>query len=322
MSRKNRTVFVTVLLVAFGLAAAWWICREPSVEGKPLSFWLSELRSEETNQREQASSTLRRAAKRVVPVLAKQLSSSDSPLRRRISRRHIRVGQGGKEIFASGDFARGMAATALGACGDQALTVIPVLVAATNDASAMVSSRALAALVQIRNEPTAAQFINGVTNGGTCIDALKAASVLYALGTNADWIGGQLMARVKKGKDSERFDVINFLCETDIEPPIAWPIILLALQSDSIFKANALNAAIIQLGRNYSTPAWSKRAHQAIVGCLSDTNVNVRANAIAALSISYPQDTNPIPPVVLKSLLADRNPGVRAWAEAFQKRKN
>jgi hypothetical protein len=318
MSRTKRTVFVTVLLVAIASAVAWWSYREPSVEGKPLSFWVSELRSEEATHREQASSILRRDAKRVVPVLAKRLSSSDSPLRTRFSRRHIRVGQGGKEIFASGDFARAMAATALGACGDEAVSVIPVIVAATNDPSALVSSCALAALIQIRNEPVTAQWVNGLTNGRTCIDALKAGSVLYALGTNADWIGSHLVARVKKGTDSERFDLINILCETDIEPSIAWPVILLALESDWIFKANALNATMIQLGRNYSTPAWSKRAQPSIVGCLTDTNVIVRCNAIAALSFSYPRNTNSIPPVVLRSLLADPDPGIRAWAESFQ----
>jgi hypothetical protein len=187
-----------------------------------------------------------------------------------------------------------------------------------NDPSLIVSSHARAALAQVRNEPSDS-FTHELTSGAKSVDALRAASVLYALGTNGNWISAQLIIAAGRSKDSERFDVLNFLCANELEPAVAWPIILLALEDKWRLRANALNAAIIQLGRGSSSAKWRTRAHAAIVGCLADKDVNVKANAIAALSTSYPQDANLVPPTVLNTLANDPNPGIRAWAEALQK---
>src|SRR5262245_7551758 len=111
----------------------------------------------------------------------------------------------------------------------------PELTTASNDSSLIVSSQARAALIRLQSQWSDA-LERELTNSSNCIAAWKPASVLYAWGTNAGWIGSQLIARAAQTKDSERFDLLNFLCETELEPAVAWPLVLLAIESKWVLR--------------------------------------------------------------------------------------
>jgi hypothetical protein len=244
---RRRILFSALLLLVLIFCGVSRVNREPTLAGRPITSWLAELRDDDQSKREAAFDILRSMDAKTVAFLTQRVATPDSPLRRRISLRHLWVGTPSNGIFASLNFERAMAAAALGAGGEKARSAIPALEEAAKNPSVILSAYAQAALIKFQAR-SSDSFVNTLTNTAQPIDALRAASVLLALNTNENWIVNQLKTTLDKSSDSNRLEVLEFLCKDQFEPALAWPMIIFALESSWPFKANAVNAAIVQLG--------------------------------------------------------------------------
>ena len=249
--RNAAKLIATGLFLLLTLAGVqWWVTREPTYSGKPLSHWLLSLRSDDIKVQEEARAVFRNLPKAEVSSLLKILQSSDSRIRRFVDRKHIRVGVAGRgshELLPSGNLLRAMAATALGIVGSNESAVLTALRETATHPSAIIASHSQAALIRITGDPVA-PFLSTFADPAKPIDAIKAASVLYALGTNHQTIASQLTNLVDRSSTSDRFELIEFLCANELEPAVVWPVVLRTLDNVNLgANANALNAAMIHL---------------------------------------------------------------------------
>ena len=317
----KRIAAVAVVGSAGIFALGWWKAAEPKYARKPISYWLNELRSEDDRRQQYSREVFKGMGGEATQYLLDCVRGSDSALRDFFSRWHFGVrridGSGAVELLPSGNLKRAMAATALGLVESNPSAVVPVLTKALEDKSSIVESHARAALIQIQRLPTA-EFQTQLADVNI-VDAIKAASILYSLGTNAAWIASNLTNGFVRGNLGARYDGINYLCANELEAGVAWPIILCCLNDTNLLaRANALNAAIMHLSSGWRTTNWAAQAHTAIIKCFSDPDANVRGNAMAALFL-YPLDPSLVPAATLKQLVNDSNPGIRQWAVGVEK---
>jgi hypothetical protein len=326
LKKKNILRLIAAALIFVSLAISWIAASvsEPSHEAKPLSFWLSDLRSDDLGHQQRARRTLTNLEDNAKHWLIGTLDESDSLVRRVFSRRNIRIGHNwsgeARTMLPSGDYKRAMAATALGMMGPRAETAIPSLIRATKDPSFIVAARSQAALAQIRNETP--QFPEGTPTRMTDFaQFIRAATILSALGTNIAPLHIKIAEGLRNSLLSAQFDLIQFLCAEKLDPSVIGPLLILCLEDPTLheIRGNALNAAMIQLNSPLLTDALKASLRNPIIACLSDTNRNVRLNASMVLSQFYSVDTSVVPASVLQQLSKD--PDLRAWASEILRQR-
>ncbi|MDB6037236.1 MAG: lyase domain protein repeat-containing protein, partial [Verrucomicrobiales bacterium] len=257
--RGKKIILIGGACVLGILLFGWFQRFEPTDRGKPISFWLGELRSEDTQRQQDARKVFREMGGAQIRYLITCVRTPDSRLRQFFSKWHIRVpageGRVGTELLPTGNLKRAMAATALGVIRPVSNEAIQVLFEAADDKSIFVSSHAQAALIQIQNGSVSTILSN--INSSNLIDGIKAASVLYPLQTNSAWIASKLTNALNYSSRSARFDAVQFLCGNELDAGVAWPIILSCLMETNLMsRVNALNAAIIQLTSPSITSNW------------------------------------------------------------------
>jgi hypothetical protein len=313
------------LISLFSLIAYYtWSVREPSGEGESLSFWLNELRSDDPERQQNARRVVSGMGEGTLRWLVDKLDREDSYIRKAVSSRGIRIGRAGtgvaRVVLPSGDYERAMAATALGTMGRSAENAIPSLTRAAKDPSLIVAGRSQAALIQIRNE-TPPYPVGTPTTLIELVGFIKAASVLFALGTNIAPLEIQMAQGLRSARLSAQYDLVQFFSVEKLEPSVIWPLLILCL-GDPAFeepvRANALNAVMVQFNNPLLTGALKARLRGPLIGCLSDTNRNVRLNVSMVLSHCFAVDASFLPAPLLKQLQND--PDLRDWAAEIQKR--
>lgn len=298
---------------------------EPSYQGKLLSFWASQLQESDPIRRQKAHDALIAMGDAATRYLMKWVDHRETSFRKWVFKtlKGISIT---KNWMTSTEMRRANAAIGLGSIGPSAAAAIPSLIRATKDESWIVATRAEAALIQVRQQPspTLAAALSNPANLGNW---LQAASTFSALGSNITPHVAAFLKALPERNLPARFDLIQLLCTKHVEPAVAIPILTGCLKDGEWgIRANTMNAVIVN-AIHYDAGSAKKELwndlNSEVIACLSDTNSSVRGNAIftVMLLIQYQKlDPNfPNLQQVLLQLATDPDPTVRSWVPAVQK---
>ena len=321
MTRNKRRVLLSAMgmtvvagvIVFFGL-------REPRCNGRPISEWIPELVSVDPDRRRAGADVLQEANDSCVAWLIQRMSGSDSRLRSFFSRQNLRVGRPGHmvAVMPSGEYQRGLCATALGIIGPRALEAEPALNAVKSSGSMFTAAAAQAALVRMKLEKYQPD-LKMPNDAAEIRQFVKRLSVLSLLGTNISSMQQELTQSLRTNNVSRGFELVEILCQEKLEPGVVWPLIIALLEDPALsaLRANALNAAMIHLGGEGSAPVWKERVRSPVVQCLIDTNRGVRLNAFAVILNNFPPEPSLIPTGIVKQIVLD--PDIGLWATEMLK---
>jgi HEAT repeat protein len=314
--RAAITILLAVVLCVCLLLV--WLTSEPHYQGKSLSEWIRGLEYENHNPTDEQRAALRAMGEPAVRRLIALLKRHDSPLKRKF----VDYAEDHPEIFNRFIARRYVipesvyhaeAATALGEIGPAAREAIPALTDASNDTDFIISMRARAALMKIREEPIA-PLLAELTNT-TSTNWLRTARTVKYLGTNGEAAVPILVSALRSTNFWVRWHAVWGLEGIASRPDVTVPALIGCLQDkDPDIRRNAIDGL-----------CHFKEAKQEVVpqllSCMGDTNLNVWLGAAFGLEKLLNEDEKRklYVPALVKSLNSPTEI-IRENAKMFLKR--
>jgi len=285
---RVRLHLVILAVATFGLvllARMRW--DEPTISGRPLTYWLYTWRHESNEWPETLPDVLTGMDDRCVTFLVRELGWRPSLLVSRLNyvpSRMINV-----EPFHDGPDYRVSAAVALGILGSRATPAISALEdlahrhnAWESESGTAARGAAIAALVRLRHQPVET-IVARMLNYGD-IDANDYAYALSYLGTNASAAVPLLVKMIEtSADDTVMCRAASSLRAIHSYPELTVPALMSLLTHTNHFVRWHAVCGLESFG-GAARPAWN-----ALVGCLSDPDEGVRQRATNVLQKIDPQ---------------------------------
>jgi HEAT repeat protein len=284
---RKRSIALLTLLAVGVVVAGWEMLRprEPSYNGKPLSYWIDPSARGGHETAAERSAALAAMSGTAVPYLVQRLRWKPSPIVQRLYKQFPRFVP--LMIYEQGNLdPRGAAAHALGELGPLASNAIPDLTAAstTFDLNSSWYPRmcARAALIKIRQE-SLAPYIEKLKDTSykgisSLMDWYENALMIGEFGTNgAAAVPNLILALGPTNNGVIQAHAIITLGEIHSVPEACVPAIIPFLRSPDIALRQKAVGALPQFG-DAAKPAWAD-----LTQCLNDTDPWTRIAAANAL---------------------------------------
>ncbi len=315
-ARTWRIVFVALFIAVVSILLFTLSQNEPSYQGKRLSQWIRGLEYE--NPTDEQRVALLAMGEAAVKKLISLLEERDSALKRKFvaySRHHADIHNRfiAPRYVVPESVYQAQAATALGEVGPTASRAIPALTAAATNKDILLSLRAKAALMKIRQESVAPLLVmlkeTNFTNWG------RAAYLAKYLGANAEPVVPLLVKSLQSTNADVRELAADALGGIAKNPELVVPALLDCLDDPD---AGVRRSAIDSL-RKFKTA--KEQFVPKFLQCLSDTDNNVWLGAAFGLEkiLSKDEKKTLLVPVLVKSLNS-RVEVIRENAALFLKR--